>query len=78
MGEEAIFRMCRDFYARLESSPIRPMFSPDMAAASEKLAAFLVGVTGGPPLYNQRYGPPMMRARQLSAMRRRPNCSRDR
>lgn len=65
MGEEAIFRMCRDFYARLEHSPIRPMFPDDMAKASEKLAAFLVGITGGPPLFHQRYGEPRMRARHL-------------
>lgn len=66
MGEAAIFRMCADFYAALEQSPIRPMFSSDMKAASEKLAAFLVGICGGPPLFRQRYGEPMMRARHLS------------
>jgi len=65
MGEDAIFRMCRDFYARLEQSPIRPMFPQDMAHASEKLAAFLVGITGGPPLYHQRHGEPRMRGRHL-------------
>ena len=65
MGEENIFRMCRDFYREIEQSPIRPMFSPDLPAASEKLAAFLVGLLGGPPLYVQRYGNPMMRARHL-------------
>lgn len=65
MGEEAIFRMCEDFYGALGRSPIRPMFSEDLPAASKKLAAFLVGVCGGPPLYRQRYGEPMMRARHL-------------
>ena len=65
MGEANIFRMCRDFYAELENSPIRSMFPDDMAAASEKLAAFLVGLCGGPPLYHERYGPPMMRRRHF-------------
>lgn len=65
MGEDNLFRLCRDFYAEIGRSPIRPMFSPDLPAASEKLAAFLVGVCGGPPLYRQRYGDPMMRARHL-------------
>lgn len=63
MGEENIFRMLADFYAALEKSPIRAMFPEDMRAASEKSAAFFVGVLGGPPLFAQRYGNPMMRAR---------------
>lgn len=65
MGEDAIFRMCRDFYAELERSSIRPMFPDDMPHASEKLAAFLVGITGGPPRYHERYGQPMMRGRHI-------------
>lgn len=65
MGEENIFRMCRDFYAEIGQSPIRVMFPDDLPAASEKIAAFLVGLLGGPPLYQERYGDPMMRARHL-------------
>ena len=34
-------------------------------AASHKSAAFFVGLLGGPPLYHQRYGNPMMRARHM-------------
>ena len=65
MGEANIFRMIRDFYAELERSSLRRLFPADMAAASEKSAAFFVGLLGGPPLYHQRYGNPMMRARHL-------------
>lgn len=65
MGRENIFRMCRDFYAELEQSEIRWMFSEDMPAASKKIAAFLVGLLGGPPLYHELYGPPQMRARHM-------------
>lgn len=65
MGEEAIFRMARDFYAELEASPIRSKFPEDMAEASRKLAMFLVPAFGGPPLYQQAYGPPRMRARHI-------------
>jgi hemoglobin len=65
MGEEAIFAMCRDFYARLAASSIAHMFPTDHAAASEKLACFLVGLFGGPPLFHERYGAPRMRARHL-------------
>lgn len=65
MGEANIFAMLADFYAELEKSAIRAMFPGDMRAASEKSAAFFVGLLGGPPLYQQRYGAPMMRARHL-------------
>ena len=65
MGEASIFRMIRDFYAELERSSLRRLFPADMDAASEKSAAFFVGLLGGPPLYHQRHGNPMMRARHL-------------
>jgi hemoglobin len=65
MGEANIFAMIADFYRELEGSTIRHLFPADMRAASEKSAAFFVGLLGGPPLYQQRYGAPMMRARHL-------------
>jgi hemoglobin len=65
MGEAAIVRMIEDFYRELEGSSIRALFPADMTAAARKSAAFFVGLLGGPPLYHQRYGNPMMRARHL-------------
>ena len=65
MGEAAIFRMIEDFYRELEQSSLRALFPADMVAASQKSAAFFVGLLGGPPLYHQRHGNPMMRARHL-------------
>ena len=65
MGEDNIVWMVEDLYRELEQSPLRPMFPADMVAASRKSAAFFVGLLGGPPLYHQRYGNPMMRARHL-------------
>jgi len=65
MGEENIFAMLADFYVRLETSSIRWMFADDMREASRRSAAFFVGLLGGPPLYLERYGRPMMRARHL-------------
>ncbi|MBX3011119.1 MAG: hypothetical protein KF832_06405 [Caldilineaceae bacterium] len=65
MGEENIFAMLEDFYRELEQSAIRAMFPADMVHASQKSAAFFVGLLGGPPLYHQRYGNPMMRARHM-------------
>jgi hemoglobin len=65
MGEAQIYRMLEDFYTELEQSPLRPLFSADMLAASHKSAAFFVGLLGGPPQYQQRYGSPMLRARHM-------------
>ena len=66
MGEENIFAMLRDFYRELEHSAIRHMFPlNDMMTAADKSAAFFVGILGGPPLYQQRHGNPMMRARHM-------------
>ena len=65
MGQENIFQMLADFYAELEQSTIRAMFPADMEAASQKSAAFFVGLLGGPPLYHMLYGNPAMRARHM-------------
>src|SRR5262245_19499490 len=65
MGEANIFAMLEDFYRELEKSWLRPLFPQDMVAASQRSAAFFVGLLGGPPLYHQRYGNPMMRARHI-------------
>jgi hemoglobin len=65
MGEDGIFRMLADFYTELARSPVRHLFPGDMQAASERSAAFFVGLLGGPPLHQQRYGHPALRARHL-------------
>lgn len=66
MGEANIFKMCEDFYRELEHTSIRHLFSEDMPAASRKIAAFFVGLLGGPPLYRDQFGEPMMRKRHMS------------
>jgi hemoglobin len=65
MGEANIYHMLADFYAELAQSPLRSLFPADMLEASRKSAAFFVGLLGGPPQYQQRYGSPMLRARHI-------------
>lgn len=65
MGENAIYQMLEDFYDELEKSSIRHLFPEDMKEASKKSAAFFVFILGGPPLYQQQFGPPRMRQRHL-------------
>ena len=63
IGEEGVFRMLEDLYARLEESTVRDLFPEDMRLASRKSAAFFVQLLGGRPLYTQHFGPPRMRQR---------------
>lgn len=65
MGEANIFKMLEDFYLELEKSEIRKMFPADMREASKKSGAFFVFLLGGPPLYQERHGSPMMRQRHM-------------
>jgi hemoglobin len=65
MGEDSIYKMLEDFYLELETSSIRQLFPANMKEASKRSAAFFVSILGGPPLYQQLYGPPRMRQRHL-------------
>ena len=66
MGEANIFKMLEDFYSELGKSEIRHLFPSDMVQASKKSGAFFVFLLGGPPLYQERYGSPMMRQRHMA------------
>lgn len=65
MGENHIYQMLEDFYSELEKSSIRYLFPQDMKEASHRSAAFFVFILGGPPLYQQQFGPPRMRQRHF-------------
>jgi hemoglobin len=67
-GEEAIGRLVDAFYRHMETDPtVLPLLAvhPDLPRARERLFEFLVGWTGGPPLYVQKHGHPRLRARHL-------------
>lgn len=65
MGETGVFRMMEDFYEELGRSKIRLMFGRDLMTSARRAAAFYVQLLGGPPMYNERYGNPMMRRRHF-------------
>jgi hemoglobin len=65
LGQKGVFELLSTLYEHLEASTIRPMFAADMQAASKRSAAFFVQLLGGPPLFNELYGPPRMRQRHL-------------
>lgn len=68
MGEEQVTRFTHAFYTRLGQSSISHMFpksEKNLMRAADKSAAMFAFLFGGPHLYQQRYGRPMMRARHL-------------
>lgn len=68
MGEANIRSMISDFYDRLAGSEVAHLFpkTPEgLDEAKDRSASFFIFLLGGPPLYQQKYGPPMMRARHM-------------
>jgi hemoglobin len=68
-GESAVRQLVDRFYDLMDSDPeaqgIRAMHPPSLDTSREKLRLFLTGWLGGPPVYVERFGPPMLRARHL-------------
>jgi hemoglobin len=68
-GTENIRTLVETFYDIMDSDPkvqpLRAMHQSDLTSAREKLFMFLTGWTGGPQLYIERYGHPMLRKRHL-------------
>lgn len=67
-GENGIRRLVERFYHHMDSlaetKAVRDMHR-DLAVSKEKLFCFLSGWSGGPQLFIERYGHPMLRARHL-------------
>jgi hemoglobin len=68
-GDEALRRVVERFYALMDEAPefygIRKLHPEDLAGSTTKLYYFLSGWLGGPQLYAERIGSPMLRARHL-------------
>ncbi|MBL7961218.1 group II truncated hemoglobin [bacterium] len=66
LGEDAIQNLVNRFYDIMDSEPnaagIRAMHE-NLDTSREKLFTFLIGRFGGPPLYVEKYGHPMLRAK---------------
>ena len=60
LGEQGIRELTSAFYDIMDSLPeaagVRAMHASDLAAMKEKLAEYLIGWMGGPPLYADKYG----------------------
>ncbi len=70
-GEEGVRRLVQRFYQLMDELPeaaaCRAIHPPSLAAAEQKLFEYLTGWLGGPPLFVEKHGPPMLRRRHLHA-----------
>lgn len=69
-GETGIRRLVDRFYELMESSPqaanVRALHAASLKQSREKLFLYLTGWTGGPPVYEEKFGHPRLRARHMS------------
>ena len=69
LGDGRIRALVDRFYDHMDVVPeaagIRAMHPADLSGSRDKLYWFLVGWSGGPPLFVQRFGHPRLRARHL-------------
>lgn len=65
-GAKTLARLVDNFYDLVKQNPLlAPLFPEDFTEVKQKQYCFLTQFLGGPALYSQRYGPPMLRARHL-------------
>jgi hemoglobin len=65
-GEKAIKHLVGLFYARVQKDPLlAPLFPENIQPVIDKQYLFLSQFFGGPALYSELYGHPMMRARHM-------------
>ncbi len=66
IGEEKLSSLVDAFYKRVGAHPeLIPIFPKDLTEVARKQKQFLTQFLGGPPLYTDEHGHPMMRARHL-------------
>lgn len=65
-GEQVISKLVTAFYNKVEKDPLlSPIFPNDLTETARKQQQFLTQYLGGPPIYTEEHGHPMMRARHL-------------
>lgn len=65
-GATAVQRLVAAFYRRVQVHPeLLPIFPADLAPVQAKQYLFLTQFFGGPPLYSEVHGHPMLRMRHM-------------
>lgn len=63
-GAETVAKLVDAFYPRVLAHPdLAPLFPADITPVRDRQHLFLTQFLGGPPLYSEQYGHPMLRAR---------------
>ncbi|KIL50206.1 globin [Jeotgalibacillus alimentarius] len=66
IGEDKLTELIHAFYTRVGNHPeLKPIFPDDLTETARKQKQFLTQYLGGPQLYTEEHGHPMMRARHL-------------
>lgn len=70
-GEDGVRRLTRRFYALMDTLPeaaeCRAIHPPSLDGSEQKLFEYLSYWLGGPPLFVERHGAPMLRRRHFPA-----------
>ena len=70
-GADGVRRLTARFYVLMDELPeakaCRAVHPPSLARAEERLFEYLSGWLGGPPLFVERHGAPMLRRRHFRA-----------
>jgi len=70
-GEAGVRALTRRFYVLMDTLPeakaCRDIHPPSLAGSEQKLFEYLSGWLGGPPLFTDKHGPPMLRRLHMSA-----------
>jgi hemoglobin len=65
-GAKTLARLVDTFYDLVKEHPdLAPLFPEDFTEVKERQYLFLTQFLGGPTLYSDRYGHPMLRARHM-------------
>lgn len=68
-GEAGVRTLVDRFYDLMETAPeathVRALHAASLKQSREKLFLYLTGWTGGPPVYEERYGHPRLRQRHM-------------
>ncbi|MBD1373786.1 globin [Hazenella sp. IB182357] len=65
-GEQKVRELVEAFYPRVQAHPdLKDLFPADIIPVMEKQYLFLTQFLGGPALYSEQHGHPMLRARHI-------------